>query len=750
MFSVYYDNMARTDTDFHFMSTLLSKRIFSLILIIVILSAGGFATWIEARLADKFMRDIMLSEAKMLVQGIDAVKVGRLKGTPADLQSPDYRELRQLLIRIREVNPRYRYLYMFGQRTGKPPFFFMGTAPENSPDYSPPGQVYFEDSPTLNHVFATGEGMISPPFKDRWGTWISTLLPVVDPATGKLLAVFGMDFDAHDWQRMILLRALGPASITLFAILLLLILITHFNHRQTIREKDALRESEEKYRTILDIMEEGYAEVDLHGTCTFVNNACCALMGYGRDELIGMNYRSYCPPETARFMYKVFSRVYETGKSEFLVDHEIIVKDGNIRTHQANVALMRDHSGKPVGFRILARDVTDHKKAEEERFRLEAQLIQAQKMEAIGRLAGGVAHDFNNMLSVIIGNTELAMAGVDPSDPLYKTLQDILNAGERSADLTRQLLAFARKQTILPKTLDLNNTVSATLKMLQRLIGEDIDLGWYPGRNLWEIRIDPSQIDQILANLTVNARDSIDKSGQIIIETSNEICDEVYCADRPGCIPGEYVMLAVSDNGYGMDKQTQANIFEPFFTTKKEGKGTGLGLATVYGIVRQNGGFINVYSEPGKGTTFRVYFPRYKSETIEPADETAEVMVKGATETVLIVEDEEAVLALTVNMLEKLGYHVLAARKTDEAIRLAKGYSGNIDLLLTDVVMPDMDGKELCEQIKSIKPDLECLYMSGYTADVITRQGILDEGVHFIPKPFSMKTLASKIRETLK
>ena len=251
-----------------------------------------------------------------------------------------------------------------------------------------------------------------------------------------------------------------------------------------------------------------------------------------------------------------------------------------------------------------------------ERKQLETQLIQAQKMESVGRLAGGVAHDFNNMLSVIIGNTEMAMEGSqDPLTPFTSTLQDILNAGTRSADLTRQLLAFARKQTVSPKVLDLNDTVSGMLKMLRRLIGEDIDLGWHPGHNLWKVKIDPSQVDQILANLTVNARDAIEKTGRITIETSNTICDEAYCADRPECIPGDYVVLAVSDNGCGMDKETLANIFEPFFTTKKEGQGTGLGLATVYGIVKQNNGFINVYSEPGQGTTFRIYLPRYMDES---------------------------------------------------------------------------------------------------------------------------------------
>jgi nitrogen-specific signal transduction histidine kinase/ActR/RegA family two-component response regulator len=384
-----------------------------------------------------------------------------------------------------------------------------------------------------------------------------------------------------------------------------------------------------------------------------------------------------------------------------------------------------------------------------ERKQLETQLIQAQKMESVGRLAGGVAHDFNNMLGVIIGNAEMAMKEVNRREPLYQSLHDILNAGTRSADLTRQLLAFARKQTVSPKIMDLNETVTGMLKMLQRLIGENITLGWHPGHNLWKVRIDPSQIDQLLANLTVNARDAIDRTGKITIETSNVTCDEAYCADRPEWVPGDFVVLAVSDSGCGIEKEALANIFEPFFTTKKEGQGTGLGLATVYGIVKQNNGFINVYSEPGQGTTFRLYLPRYQSDVPQAADDIRERAIPRGTETILIVEDEEAVLKLTKAMLEALGYTVLAAPDRNHALHLAREDRGNIHLLLTDVVMPDMNGKELSELIMAIKPDLKRLYMSGYTADVIARQGTLEEGVKFIPKPFSLQDLALKVREAL-
>ena len=375
--------------------------------------------------------------------------------------------------------------------------------------------------------------------------------------------------------------------------------------------------------------------------------------------------------------------------------------------------------------------------------------MQAQKMEAVGRLAGGVAHDFNNMLTLIIGHIGLALMQVAPSDPLHAQLQDVDKAARRSANLTRQLLAFARKQTIAPRVLDLNDTVSGMLKMLRRLIGEDIDLAWMPGAELWPIKIDPGQIDQVLANLCVNARDAISGVGKVTIETGNMAFDEAYCAGQPDFVPGEYVMLGVSDDGCGMDEETRAHLFEPFFTTKGIGQGTGLGLATVYGIVRQNEGFINVYSEPGQGTTFKIYFPGHSTASADTRVESAAETTPEGTETVLMVEDEKAILKLGKMILEKLGYTVLLANTPQEAIRLVEEHAGDIHLLITDVVMPEMNGRDLAEGLVSIKPGLKCLYMSGYTPNVITHRGVLEEGVHFIQKPFSMKDLAVSVREAL-
>lgn len=387
--------------------------------------------------------------------------------------------------------------------------------------------------------------------------------------------------------------------------------------------------------------------------------------------------------------------------------------------------------------------------AEEHRKEIEDQLFQAQKMEAVGRLAGGVAHDYNNMINVIMGFTELALENVDPKDQLYDDLQEIYNAAQRSMILTRQLLAFARRQSIAPKVLDINKTVNSMIKMLQHLIGEDIKLIWNPATKVWPIKIDPTQIDQILANLCVNARDAISGVGKLIIETANTVLDEAFCAKHQGCVPGEYVRLAVSDDGVGMDTETQKKIFEPFYSTKAIGKGTGLGLATIYGIVKQNNGFINVQSEPGVGSTFTVFFPRTTAKSVDILPTDANEIPYGHNETVLLVEDEIAILKLAERMLQKLGYQVIPVSSAKEAITIVEHQPVKPELLLTDVIMPELNGRDLADRLRSLCPALRVLFMSGYASDVIVHRGVLDEDVNLIQKPFSISELAAKMREVL-
>ena len=436
-------------------------------------------------------------------------------------------------------------------------------------------------------------------------------------------------------------------------------------------------------------------------------------------------------------------------EKEFNTEFRIIWPDQTIHHLRAVAEVQTDDKGEPTRVIGVNYDITKSIQALEEKSRLESQLQQAQKMESVGRLAGGVAHDFNNMLSVILGHVYLAQELIEDTNPLHNSLVEICKAAQRSAELTKQLLAFARKQTIAPKVLDLNETVTGMLKMLQRLIGENIHLLWQPDQSLWQVKMDTSQVDQILANLCVNARDSVSDIGKITIETGNKVIDEDYCAQHAGFIVGEFVRITVSDNGCGMSKETVAQIFEPFFTTKGVGVGTGLGLATVYGIVKQNNGFINVYSELGLGTTFTIYLPRHIDSAEKLVKETAIKSVKRGQETILLVEDEPAILSITATILERQGYTVLAAITPSEAIKLAQEHATEIHMLMTDVVMPEMNGRDLSKKLLTLYPHLKCLYMSGYTANVIAHHGVLDEGVHFINKPFSFPDLAAKIRDVL-
>jgi two-component system, cell cycle sensor histidine kinase and response regulator CckA len=394
-------------------------------------------------------------------------------------------------------------------------------------------------------------------------------------------------------------------------------------------------------------------------------------------------------------------------------------------------------------------DRTEQRSSEEEKEKLLSQFLQSQKMESVGRLAGGVAHDFNNMLGIIMGRTELGMLKVNPEMSIYQDLAEIQKAARQSADIVGQLLAFARRQTVSPKVLNLNETLEDSFKFLKRLIGENVELVWNPGEDIWPIKMDQSQINQIMVNLIVNSRDAIFGAGKIFIKTGNVTLDELFCSSHLGCRPGFYLGLSVSDTGAGMSREVLDHLFEPFYTTKEMGKGTGLGLSTVYGIIKQNRGFIYVSSGPGEGTTVDMYFPRFQGEVSSGAvPNQGEESIPGS-ELVLLIEDEEGILYVVETMLKRLGYRVLTAKSPNQAILLAAEHGPRIQLLITDVVMPEMNGRDLAERLKSINPDLKCLFMSGYTADVIAHWGVLNEGVHFIQKPFTLKDLSSEIRKAL-
>jgi PAS domain S-box-containing protein len=508
------------------------------------------------------------------------------------------------------------------------------------------------------------------------------------------------------------------------------------------KAEELLRASEERHRTILQTAMDGIWLMDMQGALLEVNDAYCRMSGYSVQELLARRITDLDADQTADQIAASIQRIVAQGEARFEVRHRR--KDGCL----IDVAIAVQHRLADGGqFVVFLHDITERKRTEEEKARLEGNLQQAQKMEAVGRLAGGVAHDFNNLLMGIMGYTELCREKIAPDHPIREYLDEITHDAERSAEITRQLLAFARKQTIAPRILDLNDAVAGMLKLLRRLIGEDITLDWRPGANLRPVKLDPSQVDQILANLCVNSRDAIAGIGEIAIETGSVVVDSEYCARHPEAIPGAYVFLAVSDDGCGMDTATLAQVFEPFFTTKGIGKGTGLGLATVYGIVKQNNGFICATSEPGKGTMFKLYLPEIAAEPLATTLTRTAEAPRGRGETVLLVEDEKSLRVTCRAFLNALGYNVLVAKTPEEALQMTSQHHGDIHLLLTDVVMPGMDGRQLAKRIGAVKPGVKVLFMSGYTSDVIAQRGVLDEGVQFLSKPFKRDALARKVRQ---
>ncbi|HPF07249.1 MAG TPA: PAS domain S-box protein [Spirochaetota bacterium] len=515
------------------------------------------------------------------------------------------------------------------------------------------------------------------------------------------------------------------------------------------KSEEALRESEEKLKAVFNAANVGFSITDEQGKYVMYNNWWLNYLGYEADELKQKTNLDITHPDDIETSRNYFLKVIAGELSNYRIEKKFIKKDGSTVWGDLAVSPVKDREGRVQLMVGIVNDITDRKYSEEEREKLQAQLNQSQKMESVGRLAGGVAHDFNNMLGAIFGYTELSLRKIAPDHPVYTYLQDIKKAAERSANLTRQLLAFARKQTVAPKILDLNETVEGMLKMLRQIIGEDISLEWLPSANPVMIKMDPAQVDQLLVNLCVNARDAITDTGKVTIETDKTVFTEADKIKDESILPGDYVVLVISDNGIGMDRETLDHLFEPFFTTKETGRGTGLGLATVYGIVKQNNGFINVYSEPGLGTTFRIYLPQHYAAAVSKEQEPGTKEPDQGHQTLLLVEDEAMLLNINSEILEQLGYTVLTAASPAEALRIAGQHSGHIDLLITDVIMPEMNGRDLADKISVLHPGIRLLFMSGYTASVIAHHGVLEDGVHFLQKPFSLNDLAEKVKETL-
>jgi two-component system cell cycle sensor histidine kinase/response regulator CckA len=559
---------------------------------------------------------------------------------------------------------------------------------------------------------------------------------IVSGTVGEESAVDAMHAGAHDYVLKDKLGRLGPAI---------------ERERRECKARGALREAQGRFSRLSESGIIGINIADIHGNILEANDAYMKMVGYSREELLrgAVRWADLTPPEFRHLADEAEAQLRATGIATPW-ETETFRKDGSRISMLVGVAMLE----YPRCIAFTA-DITERKRAEAGRARAEEalrqseeQLRQAQKMEAVGRLAGGVAHDFNNVLSVIMSYGELIVGDLKPADPLRADIEEIRKAASRAAGLTRQLLLFSRQQVVEPKVMDLNEVLASMDNMLQRILGEDVELVSVPAKGAGRVKVDPSHVEQVILNLVVNARDAMPTGGKLTIETANVVLDEDYTRSHLPAKAGPHVMMAVSDTGVGMDRETQTRIFEPFFTTKEKGKGTGLGLSTVFGIVQQSGGNIWVCSEPGKGTTFKIYLPRVDAELDVLSPSVAPTTLRG-TETVLLAEDEEQVRSIVLNVLLRQGYHVIPAQNGGEALLLAERHSGTIDLLLTDVVMPTVSGPELAKRLAATRPDMKVLCMSGYTDDSIVRHGVLESGVAFIQKPITPTLLMTKVREVL-
>jgi PAS domain S-box-containing protein len=547
---------------------------------------------------------------------------------------------------------------------------------------------------------------------------------------------------------------LGPNQFEIFTRLLVLclfaIFVSHYNYmfnKSRLADK-ALQESEEKYRTIVEGLEEGYFEIDLDRNLTFFNDPLCKILGYSRDDLRGKNTRTFTSPSTIRKMDEIYARVQKTAEPIRVTDYDAIGKTGDSIALELTASLLQNTHGTPIGFRGVLRDVSERKEAEAQNRKLEIQVRQAQKMESIGTLAGGIAHDFNNILMGIQGNASLMALKTEPEHPNYEKIKNIETYVENGTELTRQLLGFARRGKYHVIVTDLNDVIDKSASMFGRTkkeIRTQMDL--VP--DIWTVEVDRGQIEQALLNLYVNAWQAMPQGGDLYIKTENVILDAEFVNNKPYKVEaGDYIKITVTDTGIGIDKETRERIFEPFFTTKEMGRGTGLGLASVYGVIKNHGGYINVYSEIDQGTTFTIYLPASRKKVQKEVEKTVPTVAMG-TGTILLIDDEEMIIKVGEELLNELGYEVLSARSGQEAIELYQKNVGKIDLVIMDMIMPGMGGGETFDRLKSINPDIKVLLSSGYSINGQASK-ILERGCDgFIQKPFNLIQLSDKIHQII-
>jgi two-component system, cell cycle sensor histidine kinase and response regulator CckA len=571
----------------------------------------------------------------------------------------------------------------------------------------------------------------------EWWLWIFAMFVTLVLTMGLVSFVLPILKGSSDFR----FSDLPYATRGLVGLVLLFDIYTIYQQIQIHRMRRRLSAGEELFRLITENAADMIAVVDAHGQRLYNSPSYQKVLGYSQEELQSTSSLDQVHPADQETVKSAAGEAM-SGSVGKHIEYRMRHKDGTWRTLESTASTIRNADGTVAKLVIVNRDITGRR-------RLEDQLRQSQKMEAVGRLSGGVAHDFNNLLGIIIGYGEILEEGLEPTNQLRESVEEILKAGRQAASLTRQLLAFSRQQVLEPKVIDLNSIISDTEKMLRRLIGEDVTLRTELNPSLARIKADRGQVEQVILNLAVNARDAMPHGGKLLIKTDNSVIDEVFAQQVSYPVQvGSYITLIVTDTGTGMDAATQSRIFEPFFTTKEKGKGTGLGLSLVYGVVKQSGGYINVHSEPGRGTTFTIHFPAVDA-AIDPHDRPKEVRSLKGTETILVVEDQDGLLSLTRSLLERGGYRVLVARDGDEALKVSQQFKEKIHLMLTDVILPGINGRVLADLMAQHRPDMKVVYMSGYTGQTFNGHAILAPGSIFLMKPFTREALAAKIGEGL-
>jgi len=714
--------------------------------LIFTVAVGSICTYYFGQKKADHLKKSLLLRVQLAAVSLEPAILKKLKWNDVDLQSPDYRYLKSKMIQFRKATPDSRFVCLMGyhnQRT----YILVDSEPPESLDYSPPGQYYAEASADYIHLLGSVRQDIIGPLHDRWGSWITGVAPVVRFNDRIIHLVF--DFDAADWVRDVKQTRLIPIMLTLMISMMLLTFFLMYQH--SIDTREALAASEITLRRVFDHVYDAIIVHDEKGCIIDANDRMLSLYGVSRQEIgtLSVVEDLSAADNAVDVMPETWRKVLdgENYLCEWIARRP---HDGSEFPVEVHLCRM-DLSAKPV---IVAtvRDLTLHKNAEEERNILHEQFLQAQKMESVGRLAGGVAHDFNNMLAAILGYAELTLEYMTPDGaPHRECLLEIQKAGERAKALTRQLLAFGRKQVLEFKVVNLNQVIEGFEKLMKQLIGEDIDVRTNLSVTLPSIMADVSQLEQILLNLAVNARDAMPHGGKLAISTQHIDLAREHTKVHPDVKAGKYVLLTFSDTGSGMEDETRSRVFEPFFTTKDMGKGTGLGLSTVYGIVMQHGGHIEVASTVGQGTTFRIFFPiTHSLEESSPAVNPIHTDMPRRSLHVLVVEDDPAIRLLTCRFLDRLGHRVLEALDVKDAIRICAEHGSTLDVLLTDVVMPELTGRQLYEHVREFSPGMCVIYMSGYPEQVIAHHGVLSKGAFFLQKPFSSYDLSLILQEVFK